>query len=130
MMKNWVVLLFVFVLSHAEFLLAGEVMNLTESDSGKTVELKVGDELEIALSANPTTGYTWDVSMVDSAVLKLDKSDFLAGDSIVGSGGTTVMKFHAIAPGTSGVKLIYHRPFEHNKPPIKVFLINTLINNN
>lgn len=130
MIKVWAVLLITFLLGSVGCTWASEVMKLTENDSGKTVELQVGDELEIALPANPTTGYVWEVSSVDSAVLKLDKSDFFAGDKMIGSGGTTVMKLHAITSGSSSVKLIYHRPFERNKPPLKNFSIHVQIKNN
>jgi predicted secreted protein len=42
--------------------LAGVAMKLSENDSGKTVEILVGDELEVELPGNPTTGYVWEVS--------------------------------------------------------------------
>ncbi|MEQ1558122.1 MAG: protease inhibitor I42 family protein [Methyloglobulus sp.] len=72
-MKTWTVLFFILILSHTKFLLAGEVMKLTENDSGKTIELKVGDDLEVVLAGNPTTGYVWEVSSLDSTILKLIK---------------------------------------------------------
>jgi inhibitor of cysteine peptidase len=127
MIKVWVGLLITLLIGSVGCTMASEGMKLTENDSGKTVELQVGDELEIALPANPTTGYVWEVSSVDSVVLKLDKSDFFVGDKMIGSGGTTVMKLHAITSGSSSVKLIYHRPFERNKPPLKNFSIHVQI---
>jgi len=127
MIKVWAVLFIALLWGSVGCTLASKVMKLTETDSGKTVELQVDDELEITLSANPTTGYVWEVSSVDSDVLKLDKSDFVADDKIIGSGGMTVMKLHAIASGTSAVKLIYHRPFERNKPPLKDFTVHVQI---
>jgi len=66
--------------------LAGETMKVREIDSGKTVEILIGDELEVILPGNPTTVYIWKVNSVDSTVLKLDKSDFIASDKAIGSG--------------------------------------------
>jgi predicted secreted protein len=115
------------MLGNPENLFASEIMKLTESDSGKTVELHVGDDLEIVLPGNPTTGYVWEASSLDSAVLRLDKSDFIAGDKAIGSGGMEVFKLNAIGEGRGELRLIYHRPFEKNKPPLNTFEINLII---
>ena len=107
--------------------LAGEPMKLSENDSGKTVEICVGDELEVVLPGNPTTGYVWEVSSLDSHVLRLEKADFFADDKAIGAGGMEIIKFHAIAAGTSPLKLIFHRTFEQNIPPLKTFEVTVLI---
>ena len=125
--KAWISLIFIFVLTNVDFLTAGEIMKITENDSGKTVEIKVGDDLEIALPANPTTGYVWEVSALDDTVLKLEKTDYIADDKAIGSGGMEVIKFHALAEGRSEARLIFHRPFERNVPPLKTFSAIVLI---
>jgi len=107
--------------------LAGESMKLSENDSGKTVEIRVGDELDVILPGNPTTGYVWEVSSLDSTVMRLDKSDFFANDNAFGSGGIEIIKFQAIAAGTSVVRLIFHRSFEQNMPPLKTFEVTVII---
>jgi inhibitor of cysteine peptidase len=107
--------------------LAGESMKLSENDSGRTVEILIDDELEVTLPANPTTGYVWEVSSLDSTVLRVDKSDFFAGDKAIGSGGLEVIKFQVIAVGKSIVRLIFHRPFEKNMPPLKTFEVTVNI---
>lgn len=127
MMKTWAILFVVLMLGNVEFLLAGEVLKLTENDSGKTIELRVRDELEVVLPANPTTGYVWEVSSIDSTVLRLEKSEFMPGDKAIGSGGMEVIKLHAIAKGSSDVRLLFHRPFERNKPPLKLFAFRAII---
>lgn len=114
-------LIFVLMLSHMDNTSAGETMKLSENDTGKTVEISVGDELEIAVPGNPTTGYVWEVSSHDANVLKLTNAGFYADDMAIGAGGVEIIKFHAIAEGKSELKLIFHRPFEHNMPPLKTF---------
>jgi hypothetical protein len=32
---------------------------VTDADKGGTVEIKMGDVLEVRLNSNPTTGYEW-----------------------------------------------------------------------
>lgn len=107
--------------------LVGDSMKLNEHDSGKTVEIVVGDELEVLLPGNPTTGYAWELILFDKNVLKSDKEQFFAINKALGSGGVEVIKFHAIAAGKSAVKLIYHRPFEQNVPPLKAFEVTVII---
>lgn len=114
-------LIFVLMLSHMDNTSAGETMKLSENDAGKTVEISVGDELEIAVPGNPTTGYVWEVSSHDANVLKLTNAGFYADNMAIGAGGVEIIKFHAIAEGKSELKLIFHRPFEHNMPPLKTF---------
>ena len=115
------------MLGNAGNTLAGETMKLSENDSGKTVEIGVGDEMEVILPGNPTTGYLWEVSSLDSNVLRLGKADFLASDKAIGSGGMEIIMLHAIAAGESEVKLIFHRPFEHNMAPLKTFEVTVII---
>jgi len=107
--------------------LVGESMKLNEKDSGKTVEILVGDELEVILPGNPATGYAWELTSLDTNVLRPDETEFFAINKALGSGGGEDIKFHAIAAGKSEVKLIFHRSFEHNVPPINTFEVTVII---
>jgi predicted secreted protein len=42
---------------------------------------------------------------------------------IVGAGGTFVFKLQAVKPGNSTVKLVYVRPWEKDKPPVRTFTV-------
>jgi len=123
MIKSCAIIIFVLMLGTT---LAGESMKLNENDSRKTFEILVGDELEVILPGNPTTGYVWEVSSPDSNVLIPGKADFFANDNAIGSGGMEIIKFHAIAAGTSHLKLIFHRPFEQNISPLKTFEVTVI----
>ena len=126
-MHTLAVLFLMLILGNPDYLSAREIMKLTEKDSSKTIELHVGDELEIVLPANPTTGYMWEGSSLNSSVLKLDKSDFISGDKALGSGGMEVIKLHAISDGKTKLTFKYHRPFEKNKPPLNTFEVDVII---
>ncbi|MDD1614885.1 MAG: protease inhibitor I42 family protein [Methylococcaceae bacterium] len=121
------IIIFALMWGNAGNTLAGESMKLSENDSGKTVEIHVGDELEVILPGNPTTGYVWEVSSLDSTVMRLGKADFVAKDKAIGAGGMEIIKFHAIAAGTSHLKLIFHRTFEQDMPPLKTFEVTVII---
>lgn len=95
---------------------------LYEQDSGQTVELRTGDQLEIILDGNPTTGYTWEQTEGDGAVVKLaGEPSYTSESTLVGAGGTYVFRFAAAAPGQTTLTLIYHRSFEPDVPPLKTF---------
>jgi inhibitor of cysteine peptidase len=102
-------------------------MRLSENDSGKTVEIHADDELELILPAKPTTGYIWEVNALDLNVLELSETNFIASDKAIGAGGIEIIKFHPITMGKSKVKLIFHRPFEQNIPPLKTFDVTVII---
>ena len=121
------IIIFVLMWGNASNTLAGESMKLSENDSGKTVEICVGDELEVVLPANPTTGYIWEVNSLDPNLLSQSKADFFANDNAIGAAGMEIIKLHAIAAGTSVVRLIFHRPFEQNMPQLKTFEVTVII---
>jgi len=125
--KTCAILIFALMLSNTGNTLAGESMKLSENDSGKKVEIGVGEELEVILPGKPTTGYIWEVSSLDSNFLRPGKADFIANGKVIGAGGMEIIKFHAIAVGESKVKLIFHRSFEPDIPPLKTFEVTVII---
>jgi inhibitor of cysteine peptidase len=101
---------------------------LSEGDAGRTVELHAGDKLEVSLKGNPTTGYQWEMAVVDAAVLKLvGEPEFNPDSSALGAGGKVTLRFEAVAAGQTILQLIYHRSFEKNVPPIKTFKATVVI---
>ncbi len=86
---------------------------ITESpEPGSTTQLSVDDTFKIELDANPTTGIWWQDPKFDETVLKLVSNDYIADpapEGIVGSGGTTVLVFEAIAPGQTEISSDYSR---------------------
>jgi inhibitor of cysteine peptidase len=102
-------------------------MRLSERDYGRTFEISIGEELEIILPGNPTTGYIWEPCSLDVNRLRLGQAEFFANDKVPGSVGMEIIKLHALAAGTSIVKLIFHRPFEQNIPPLKTFEVTLVI---
>lgn len=98
------------------------VAKLEQADNGKTVDLKTGETFTIALEGNPTTGYNWEVSEIDPTVAQLvGEPDYKSDSKLIGSGGMFKFTFKAVAPGTSHVKLVYHRPWEEDVAPIEEF---------
>lgn len=91
----------------------------------ETVELAVGDTLEVELSGNESTGYTWveDMSYMDDAVLVADGEPVFKADSEdLGSPGKYTLKWKAMAPGDVIVIMKYVAPGEENGVPDDVWV--------
>jgi predicted secreted protein len=101
--------------------------SLTGADNGKTIQAHVGDEINIALDANPTTGYGWSVEKSDGTLLTLKQSNYAASSSAVGSGGTQTLTFVAKSVGTANLQLKYWRSFEGDKSIVRRFAVTVQI---
>jgi len=95
-----------------------------ENDNNSSLTLPTNQVLVVALPANPTTGYQWEVKTVDSGVLKqLGDVTYQPDSNLVGSGGTSTLVFLAAGKGKTELNLIYARSWEKNTPPAKTFTL-------
>jgi inhibitor of cysteine peptidase len=103
-------------------------VRLSEEDAGSTVQLRVGDTMEVVLDGNPTTGFLWETAAVDASVLnQLGEPGFEPYTSLMGSGGKFTFRFEAVASGQTLLKLVYHRPWEKDVPPEKTFEVTVTV---
>jgi inhibitor of cysteine peptidase len=65
-------LVFVMALACQTHLAFAATTVVTDDDKGSTVQVKVGDTLEVRLKSNPSTGYAWSVHPKSSVLLRLD----------------------------------------------------------
>jgi predicted secreted protein len=83
------------------------------------VRVKAGDDFALQLESNITTGYTWQFAdKPDEAVVRLvdERYEAPADKGPVGAGGQQRFTLHAVAKGTTIIKLHYVRPWE--QPPV------------
>ncbi len=124
----YIIFLFISLLFIECSLSAGVPVKLSGKDAASTVEIIVGNTLEIALEGNPTTGYMWEVAYVDTDVLiQVCEPEFRPKSDARGSGGKIIMSFKAVSVGQTLLKLMYHRPFEKNKPPLRFFDVTVIV---
>ena len=103
-------------------------VGLSEEDAGSTVELRVGDTMEVVLDGNPTTGFQWETAAVDASVLnQLGEPGFEPYSNLIGSGGKFTFRFEAVASGQTLLKLVYHRSWETDVPPEKTFEVTVTV---
>ncbi len=103
----------------------GEVKTYT--DSGQTINIGANQEFTIALSSNPTTGYSWQESF-DETTLELVEKTYKLGEEAeqgaVGAGGVEYFRFKALKTGKTEITMVYKRPWEEEIIDQKVFTVN------
>lgn len=90
----------------------GMALHLTEADNGRSVDVRIGDEITLALPENPTTGYRWAIDGLDARLLNLTEQPYTPDSPALGSGGTAQWVLRPIAPGVTTLKLKQWRPWE------------------
>ncbi len=102
-------------------------MSFDESANGRTVELKIGETIEVRLPENPTTGFRWQLTADGSpAVAKRDDA-FTASSGPPGQGGTHVWKFKAVATDEGDIELGHRRRWEGQGEAPKNFKLHVKV---
>jgi inhibitor of cysteine peptidase len=112
-------------------LISGKVadVSLSAMADGTTQQLKKGEVMSITLESNPSTGYSWFVTITNSAVLvqmgdpQYQEPASSSNTPIVGAAGTDTFYFQAADTGTTTLTLDYKRGFEANVAPEKTVTI-------
>lgn len=92
------------------YLIADE--NIAEKERD-IIQVRVGEEFEISLPANPTTGYSWKVDY-DSALLNLNSSEYIVPSSrALGARGNSIFLFTPLSPGRTTIYFVYKRSWEN-----------------
>ena len=98
---------------------------VTEANNGQRVQVSSGQVLSINLEANPSTGYSWQVSAISSNILQqTGDPEFKSDSTLVGAPGKQLIRFKVIAKGEGKLELVYHRPWEKDTPPERTFSVN------
>jgi inhibitor of cysteine peptidase len=86
--------------------------------SGEQVATEVGEKFTIELAANPSTGYTWQLSQAMGDQVTLVDSDYEPeGDVQPGSSGVQRFVFEGLKVGTTTLSFSYVRPWETGVAP-------------
>ena len=79
---------------------------ITPSDKGRMFEASQGDVIVIRLDENITTGYGWEISVIDSPFVEISPSVYSeASGTRMGRGGTRTFRFKAKSPVGGQIQL-------------------------
>jgi inhibitor of cysteine peptidase len=97
---------------------------LGAEDNGRQVTLQQGQTLTIKLEANPTTGYSWEFVEPEKAILEqVGESEYEPESDLLGAPSTQTLRFEAVQPGQTELKLVYRRPWETDVEPLETFTV-------
>ncbi|MBC7261191.1 MAG: protease inhibitor I42 family protein [Chloroflexi bacterium] len=96
-------------------------LKVVERDSGAMIELRVGEQIELVLDANPSTGYNWEVAGEVKVVKLVGEPQFTPDSKALGAGGKMTMRFQTVAPGEEWLRVVYRRSWEEGVAPEKMF---------
>jgi len=87
------------------------------AQTGTTVDAAVGDTIVVSLEANPTTGYTWELTAGDT--IEVVSSKYVADpnpDELAGAGGTQIVTLTVTKAGTSDLTGMYRQQWNSPSP--------------
>ncbi len=105
---------------------------ITEDNTGKTIYLKNGDIFYIRLKENPSTGYSWQLSLSRGLSLLMDNyysPDYSKknGRLAVGAAGFHSWEIKTVGRGSQQIRGIYKRSWEEETGDEQIFKINVKI---
>jgi len=75
----------------------------------------VGDEFELRLDANASTGCSWQVTVLDEGVVELLSNEYVEAsraEGRLGAAGQAVLRFRALTAGQTVIRLAYGHAWE------------------
>jgi inhibitor of cysteine peptidase len=100
------------------------VKQIDESANGSTIQVLVGEILEIRLSENRTAGYKWSIRSDGSPVCRPVDDHFDSGRMGLGNKGSHYWRFQCVCDGTAKIEFEYGRPWEKEAEPVRIFSVN------
>ncbi len=89
---------------------AARLWQLTEMHADTSLDVAVGDRIEIALDGRPASGFQWvPQAGKDTVIRPQGEPRFSPYRPVLGSGGTHHFEYRAVAPGVAGLVLAYVR---------------------
>ena len=97
------------------------MLHLDESYNGREIELGAGEEFELRLHENPTTGFRWRLASDGAPACILQSDFFETANGRPGQGGTHYWRFKTAQEGLGNIDLVYRRSFEQNETSTRRF---------
>ncbi len=73
-------------------------LGLSEADAGKSIDVRIHQQVSLRLAENPSTGYTWSLEV--PAGVEVQSSTFVPADGPrIGAGGQHVWNLKILMPG-------------------------------
>ena len=92
----------------------------TYTKNETNIVAKEGSTFSIRLEENPTTGYRWQFTVADEALVMLKDDRYVADDAggnRLGSGGMRILTFEARQSGNTSIAFVYRPVYPSDLSP-------------
>ena len=104
------------------------MLHVDESFMNQTIDLPVGQVMELRLKENTTTGFRWSFAADGTPSCTLVGDAFEPGENRPGAGGEHAWQIKAVRVGACDLKLFYRRSFESDGvPPAQSFTLRVQV---
>lgn len=104
-------------MKHCLLLLCGMALSgLVRAQKPALLTIEVNRPREIALAANPSTGYQWQYAVGDTSIVRVTRRYVASAPARIGSGGEDRFTLTGLKKGTSLWVLTYVPPGRNQKP--------------
>jgi inhibitor of cysteine peptidase len=91
----------------------GETVVLSKQDSGKRIDMKIGEVVQVELEAMGTAGYQWFVESLDQEILRLVSEETkVLHPGRLGAPVLMIWQFEVIKEGTTEIRMNHYRSWE------------------
>ena len=91
----------------------GKTVVLSKQDSGKQIDVKTGEVVQVELEAMGTAGYQWFVENLDQDILKLGSEETkVPYPGRLGAPVLMIWKFEVIKEGFTEIRMNHYRSWE------------------
>jgi len=105
-----------------------EIIRVDHKADNTDVALAVGQELEVTLGENPSTGFRWELLSPGEPHCGLVADNFEPpSQAVPGRGGTHRWRFKAASAGSGKIEMAYRRPMEPDQAPARTFKLSVRV---
>lgn len=95
------------------------MITIDKTLNGKKIVTKKGDMIKVQLAENQTTGYVWQINLIDDKHLKSVEKEYEMSGEAIGAGGMKTFYFEVIKEGKSELQISLAKPWENE--PVDTF---------
>jgi inhibitor of cysteine peptidase len=99
------------------------MVSLVETDNDRTVDVRLGDVVQVSLPENATTGYRWTIDRYDEDIVEAVGNEPRYPADAVGSGGRVAFTFKGKKIGAGEIALKHWRHWEGDRSIIGRFRV-------
>lgn len=100
---------------------------VTERDNGRSYPAAPGDQIVVRLDETPSSGYRWRLDGVDERVLVPAGDGFRSEAGGLGAGGRRQLRFDAVGPGRTILRLSLRRGWPPDERPVRRFEVTITV---